>query len=302
MAATDYHDLPLWFRQFLAASLQLVGVEQLPDRAAAWPDYFDNTEGIGDVRRPNFYKYSSAHMLPYKGRPQPVDVSKKIGIEAHITAVAFGTSRRRRKFWEGQIRRYDTRGERQEWLFAFGLSRSNHPWTDADIEAAATRMALHERFWRVPYHYVALLNGDVLYNNPITRYTYHGNGGNGPLVGVSLEGNFPGLEKNRKKKHNGYDEHTILTGRAALKLATEQSREEGAPIETLYAHRQYSASRLGDPGEGWWKEIGIPMSKELGLERRVAFKHGTGNPICQEWDPLGIVDYRGRPVEFEEAA
>lgn len=295
MAVTDYHDLPIEFRRFIAAALRLVGVEQLPPAAKVWPDFFDNTTGIGDVQRPDFYKHKpSGKMLPFKGRPNPVDPSSKIGVEAHITAVAFGTSRWRRRFWRQAVKD----GKLSDDLL------ERYGWTDGtmSLDEVITRMALHERFWKVPYHYVALLNGDVLYNNPITRYTYHGNGGNGPLVGVSLEGDFPGLEDNRKRRHNGYDDHTILTGRAALRLAVNQSRDRGAPIELLYAHRQYSGGRLGDPGEGWWREIGIPMSKELGLERRVAFKHHTGNPIPIEWDPLGIVDYQGKPIPEDLAA
>lgn len=288
MALTDYHSLPIEFRRFIAAALRLVGVEKLPPRAQSWPDIFDNIEGIGDVKRPKFFRHKqTGRMLPFKGRPEPVDAATKIGIEAHITAAAFGTSRRRRNFWTQAI----ADGQVDEVLVQY-------QGPEEDWNAVAIRMALHERFWKVPYHYVGLLNGDVLRNNPISRYTYHGNGGNGPLVGVSLEGNYPGLEKNRKAKHNGYDDHTIETGRAALRLAVTESRKEGAPIETLFAHRQYSGGRLGDPGEGWWKEIGIPMSKELGLERRVAFKHSSGNPIPREWDPdLGIVDYRGRPLQ-----
>jgi len=274
--------LPFWFRQLISWSLKSAGIERLPERETKWPDYFDNTEGIGEVKRTLFYKHSSTGvMLPFKGRPQPVDPSTKVGVEAHITAVAFGTTARSRKFWSKQI----SEGTVPNWNL-FGDT----------VEAAAQRMALHQRFWKVPYHYVALLNGDVIYNNQITRYTYHGNGGNGPLVGVSLEGNFPGLEKNRTKKHNGYDEHTIETGRSALRLAVMESRDRGAPCEGLYAHRQYSSGRLGDPGEGWWKEIGIPMMKELKLKVLYDFRHGSGNKIPVEWDENGLVDYRGRPI------
>lgn len=279
----------LWLRQVLAA-LRQATIERVPERAQGWPDHFDNSEGIGLVKRPLFYKHKpSGILLPFKGRPEPVDPTAKVGVEAHITAVAFGTTRRQRQFWQSQL---DDGLIPQEVVRLFG---NGFAANDADYYAqVAERMALHQRFWKVPYHYVGLLNGDVLLNNPISRYTYAGNGGNGLLVQVSLEGNYPGLEKNRKKKHNGYDEHTIETGRAALRLAVLQSRDQGAPVEALYAHRQYSAGRISDPGEGWWREIGIPMSQELHLERRVTFSHGSGLEICLEWDPLGHVDYRGR--------
>lgn len=279
----------LWIRQFVAA-LKLATVEQAPEPAQGWPDHFDNTEGIGPIQRPLFYKDKrSGIFLPFKGRAKPVPVESKTGVEAHITAVAFGTTRKARAFWRKQI---------EEGLIPDEIVQLYSEGFDAGLpdctERVAERMALHQRFWKVPYHYLGLLNGDVLHNNQISRYTFHGNGGNLPLVGVSMEGNFPGLEKNRKPKHNGYDPHTIETGRAALRLAVLDSREQGAPIEALFAHRQYSKGRIGDPGEGWWKEIGIPMSLELNLERRVTFTHGSGRQVCREWDDLGEVDYFGR--------
>ena len=282
--------IPFWLRQIAAAARQAT-VETVPERAQAWPEHFDNSKGIGPIARPLFYRdRRSGILLPYKGRAAPVPVKQKIGIEAHITAVAFGTTKKARAFWKEHL----TSGLIPEDVLApyaegFDLGSPDY------FDLIAERMALHQRFWKVPYHYLGLLNGDVLLNNPITRYTFHGSGGNSPLVGVSLEGNFPGLEKNRKPKHNGYDEHTILTGRASLILAIMDSREQGAPIEALFAHRQYSKGRIGDPGEGWWREIGIPVANEYHLERRVTFVHGSGRQVCREWDEeLGQVDYRGR--------
>lgn len=279
-----------WARQF--GALLRAPFEQTPERALGWPDYFDNTTGIGPVDRPLFYKDKrSGILLPYKGRAKPVDVSTKIGVEAHITAVAYGTTKRARAFWRRQL---------ADGLIPPDVVAHYGSGLDAEaptyLDAVAERMALHQRFWKVPYHWVGLLNGDVLFNNQITRYTHHGNGGNGPLIGVSLEGNYPGLERNRKKKHNGYDAHTIETGRASVRLAVTSGRNDGAPVELLFAHRQYSDGRLGDPGEGWWREIGIPMALELNLERRVHFRHGSGNEVCREWDELGRVDYRGRKL------
>ncbi len=294
MAAAERYEMPFWFRQFLSWSLKSAGIETVPERAANWPDYFDNTQGIGEVGRTLFYKDKrSGILLPFKGRARAADLAKKIGVEAHITAIAYGTTKKARRFWTNAIQEELVP---LELAIRFGLPK-DAPANDVDYLAAATRMALHQRFWKVPYHWVGLLNGDVIWNNPISRYSYHGNGGNGPLVGVSLEGNFPGLERRRKAKHNGYDEFTILTGRAALRLAVDHSRDQGAPIQFLYAHRQYSSGRLGDPGEGWWKEIGLPMAAELKLEIRYRFKHGSGNQIPVEWDESGLVDYRGRPIK-----
>lgn len=278
--------LPFWFREALAW-VRRIG-ERAPARATAWPAFFDNTDGIGPVKRTLFYKSASGVLLPFKGRPEPVDPAKKIGIEAHITAVRFGTTSAARKFWLKQI---------QEEVIPIEVARMyGREALTAIPTVAAERMALHQRFWKAPYHFVALLNGDVLFNNDITRYTFAGNGGNGPLVQVSLEGFYPGLERNRKPKHDKLDDFVIETGRAALRLAVNRSNAEGARIGLLYAHRQYSDGRIADPGEAWWREIGIPVAADLGLERRPTFKVGTGLEICREWDPEGRVDYFGRPV------
>lgn len=269
-------------------------IEKRPDQAQGWPDFFDNTDGIGGVQRTLFYK-SRGVMIPFKGRTKPVPIESKIGIEAHITAAIFGTTRRARKFWKTQI----LDGIIPADVVAF--FGSGFPANDADYhDLVAERMALHARFWKVPYHWVGLQNGDILHNNDVTRYTFHGNGGNGPLIGCSAEAHLPGLEKwdadKRPKKYSDLSEHFILTNRQVIRLATTHSRDLGAPIEILVAHRQYSKGRLGDPGEGWWKEIGIPMSVELHLERRVRLVHGSGHEICREWDPLGQVDFRGRKL------
>ena len=274
-----------WYRQL--AALARSTIEEKPERANAWPDFFDNTDGIDQVKRPLFYKDKrSGILLPYEGRAKPVSVDSKIGIEAHITAVPFGTTKKAREFWKKQIL--------DELISQEIIDKYKSGYGDDWLEKTAERMALHQRFWKVPYHYLGLLIGDILFNNDITRYTFHGSGGNAKFIGVSAEGNFPGLEKNRTKKHNDWDEHTIETNRATLRLATIKSREEGAPVALLYAHRQYSKGRIGDPGEGWWKEVGIPICKELHLERRPHEKYDSGYEICREWDEDGRVNYWGK--------
>jgi hypothetical protein len=165
-----------WIRRLIALARSTV--EKAPEQAQGWPEFFDNTEGIGGIQRTLFYKDKrSGIMLPYKGTPKPVDVTRKIGVEAHITAVAFGTTKRARAFWKQQL----LSGVIPDDVISFygeGFDLSEPGYLDL----VAERMALHQRFWKVPYHFIGLLNGDLLYNNQITRYTYHGNGGNGPLV------------------------------------------------------------------------------------------------------------------------
>lgn len=274
-----------WARRWIA-SIARATIESLPQQTEERPEYFDNTGGIGTVRRPAFYKDKrSGKMLTFEGRAQELSPEDKLGVEAHITAVAFGTTKNARKLWKNKIES----GELSSLVlepYRLGM--------EGDVERIAERLALHQRFWKVPYHWVGLLNGDILHNNLITRYTHHGDSGNRRLIGVAAEADMPGLEKDRKKKHHDLSERFIETNRATLRLAVMKARHEGAPICRLYAHRQYSPKRVGDPGEGWWKEIGIPIAKELHLDRMTSFADGKGLEICREWDELGRVDYRGK--------
>ena len=98
----------------------------------------------------------------------------------HITAVEFGTSSRQRRRWAERI----SAGE-----IADGVV-DRYRQGVADDDAVAERMALHERFWPVTYHWVALRNGDVLFNNAAERYTYHGNRSNRFALGISIEADF----------------------------------------------------------------------------------------------------------------
>lgn len=54
----------------------------------------------------------------------------------------------------------------------------------------------------------------------------------------------------------------------------------------LLAHRQASSSRQNDPGAQPWRDIAIPMMRELGLsDGGPGFKVDQGRPIPEAWDP-----------------
>lgn len=277
---------------WVAAARQGFGLEQLPPEAESWPTgsgqlgYFDNRDGIGSVKRPLFYTHRATRVkLPFRGSPVEVEPGKRIGVCAHITSCSFGTTRRKRRFWQDLIEDF---------------TLPPHVWAmyGATPEAAAERMALHQRMWAHPYHWAGMLNGDVLYNNGEERYTYAGNGSNRWHVQVAAEGRQPGLERNRKRKrYHDMTEHRILTWRATLTTAVVHGRERGDPIEELTAHRRYSRMRQADPGEGWWREVGLPMAERLNLSVVYSDDNAFGGfDMCREWDGEGLVDYWGRPL------
>jgi hypothetical protein len=250
------------------------------------PSYFDNCESDLAAFRDDWFAHPSGTRLPFKGQPGPVPIEQKLRVCMHITACTFGTAAYQRKPWQSRI----ASGEvSQELADRFGASTQS-------ADAAAARMALHARFWSIAYHWVGLLNGDVLYNNQPTRYTWHGNGSNRSAIGVSAEAVLPALEKDRRSKHTAVDATFIETNRHALRCAVTHSRDQGAPITSITAHRCYSNQRFGDPGEAVWREIVKPLAAELGLDVDYSLRDRTGRPIPVEWDDDATHGFDGQLI------
>lgn len=239
-------------------------------REDLFPKFFDNIEAEGF--RP------SDRFCPHKGKQgKIVESGVRVGICVHQTAVKFGTTRRSREKWKRR-----------------GVARS---MVADSVVGWGNRMALHERFWKVPYHVVSLLNGDVLLNNRLEHWTYHGGGANRLLYGWAMEGSFPGLESGRKSKHHVLDDFTIETGRAGIRLLVEKARARGDEISLVLPHRTYKCpGRAGDPGEAIWREIVLPETKSLQVFPDYERRAGTGLPVPVEWDSDATHDYRGRRV------
>jgi len=238
------------------------------------PAYFDNCEGDLAAWRDDWYTHSSGTKLPFKGQPGAVPIDQKTRVCMHITAVRFGTAAYQRRPWEKRLADGSVPTDLAD---RFGA-------TTHGVAAAAARMALHARFWKVAYHWVGLLNGDVLYNNRPTSYTWHGNGANRTSIGISAEAVLPDLERNRKAKHTAVDALFIETNRRALRQAVAHGRALGAPLTEVTAHRCFSNQRFGDPGEAVWREIVKPVATELGLDVDYSLRDRTGRPIPREWD------------------
>lgn len=248
--------------------------------------YFDNCDGGLGAFRSDWYKAKSGAQLPFKGRPDAVDIGTKTQVCMHITAATYSTVGYQRRPW---AKRLNAGTLPMELTEAFDLATNG-------VDVTAARMALHARFWKVAYHWVGLLNGDVLYNNQATRYTYHGNGSNSASIGVSAEALLPALERGRKSKHTEVDAAFIETNRRLIREAVTHSRAEGAPIDNITAHRCFSGTRTGDPGESVWREVVKPMASELSLDIDYTLRRSKGRPIPKEWDDDATHNFAGRPV------
>ena len=259
------------------------------DAASSGPTIFDNHGGpIAGV-----FRHDPWWQLPPRGdeqegkrigRSAPVDIGERIGVCVHQTAARFGTSARRRAVWQRRIED----GELAE------VDLTDHGIDD--LAGCAERLALHERFWRAAYHWVGLANGDILHNNPATRYTYHGNGSNRQYLGVAAEGVLPGRESDRRSGDDLGTELFVETNRAVLRAAVDDARSLGAPIEFVTAHRCWSASRRGDPGELYWCEVVLPVAAEIDLRVDYDLAVKGGRPIPSDWDPDATHDWNGRTL------
>lgn len=258
-----------------------------PGRATVFPDFFDNWDGelARRYRAAVYLHEASGKKLAWTGRPGLVNLSTRTHVCLHITAVTFGTSRSRRQAWLDRIA--------ADEISPDTLDQYGHD--AADPMATATRMALHERFWKAAYHWVGLLNGDILYNNDAARYTYHGNASNRIALGIAAEAVLPGRESRRGPEDTVVDEHFIETNRQTLRLAVTTARDNGAPVTHATAHRCFSPDREGDPGEIYWREVAIPVCAELDVAIDYDLVNG-GLPIPVDWDPSSPFDWRGKRV------
>lgn len=206
----------------------------------------------------------------------------------HQMAAEFGVSKRRVAFWAARAASLPP-----ELLEQYCL---RDLLSDDACRAFGQRMALHERMCGLPYHVAGLLSGDVVHINPLLLHTYHGDGANARAIAIASDGSYPGVESRRSRSHTALTDFMVDTLKAATMVAMIKAQELGIDIRYADAHRVYSAHRVGDPGEAIWKAVVLWAVKEYDLkvdyEKRVA----KGKPIPAEWDPAGLVDYKGRPV------
>ena len=287
-------ETPYWMRRFFNFLL-LASTHSLPGDSVMFPKTLEGEEVPPKVIPPHFNNLdgwiASEHRKPFhkgklfKGNAAPVAPENRTHIACHITGIEFGVASYRVKFWLKQI--LDKKIPEEV------LERYRLP----SPEETARRIALHERFWKVPYHVVGLRNGDILYNNDLLSYTWHGNYLNDEAIGLSAECNLPGLSKNRKSSHTKVSEFWIETNRKAFTVAYELGMEQNLPIKAVRCHRQASGRRLADPGEDYYKLVLLPMAEKHGLEVDVDYLHPKGGAkICREWDERGMVNYWGRPI------
>jgi hypothetical protein len=171
--------------------------------------------------------------------------------------------------------------------------------SQSQIEAAGGNReeALHRRGLRVGCHVIAFDGasagvecGHVCHVNPLTWHVYHAQRANSFAVGLEIEGQFPGITPNEQLSAST---RVINAARLALKFIVVKARELGMNnLEFIWAHRQTSPKRRGDPGQELWQrvvlEYAVPV---LGLKTEPRAVWNKGRPIPLAWDPAGKGHY-----------
>lgn len=166
---------------------------------------------------------------------------------------------------------------------AFSVNERQLAQSDGDADLAKAR-----RFMNVPGHANVSLDGFWMIHAPLEAYLNHGNKLNSFTLGLEIEGLYNG-RVNEDKMNN----KTLEASKAALKYLVDEGRKLGMPIEFIYAHRQSSAMKRGDPGAEIWQKLVLDYAvPDLGLKVRNDYTVGSGRPIPKEWDPEnGIRNY-----------
>jgi hypothetical protein len=143
--------------------------------------------------------------------------------------------------------------------------------------------ARHRRAMEIPYHALCFTDGVTVLGHPFADYCYHSNGLNARGLGFSVEGEFPAFIGKETSRSTPYTELQADGARRGLKAVVEMARAEGCPVEFLFAHRQSSINRAGDPGEYWFKLLSRFARDELGLTVLSDHRVGDGQPIPLAW-------------------
>jgi len=155
-----------------------------------------------------------------------------------------------------------------------------------------------ERWYPVTCHFGITPGGKAILNNDLNRTMYHANGLNGTTVGIEIDGNYYGIDgkENTFWAAGGGPHHLtqeqIDAAKDAIRFIVREVESNGGKIEAVFAHRQSSNQRQGDPGSEIWKQIGL-WAQDEGLNNNPGFTVGSGMPLPVDWDHRSVWNWNG---------
>jgi hypothetical protein len=151
------------------------------------------------------------------------------------------------------------------------------------------QLAEHRRGLNVATHVTAFSTGYAVVSCPLEWYVYNANTLNSRILGLEIEGSYPGLLKTATASSWKFEGEIVEAAKAGLRFLVEEGRKLGMPIKFLWAHRQSSATRRSDPGEEIWQKLVVEYAvPKLNLVTRTGDVFGDGRPIPKEWDQWGL--------------
>lgn len=161
---------------------------------------------------------------------------------------------------------------------------------------APNQPSRYHRALKVAVPVVGFNDGTFVRSAPLLWYLYSSNGFNAHTYAFECEGHYSGILDDPTTPRREDEDSTwgdasptpltpiaIETFRAAFVYLVEEGRRLGSDLKYLWTHRQSSADRRSDPGEGCFVEVGEWGARHLGLEIRYADKIGDGRPVPKEW-------------------
>lgn len=180
---------------------------------------------------------------------------------------------------------------------------SPHPRGLTDVTAIVLHQTACHLGTRIPRwhslhaHIGVTREGVVIVVNPFEVKCYHANYFNSYSVGVEIDGNFAGIEDASWSVWKGGGKRSklpdvqIAGARNACQWICDVVKAGGGGVKHIFAHRQTSPTRRGDPGELIWQSVGIWSQVKLGLRNDPLYTRGRGLPIPKQWDPKSPEKY-----------
>lgn len=142
----------------------------------------------------------------------------------------------------------------------------------------------------------------ILVNDP-TDFIWHAQGLSQTTIGIEIEGNYCGVDGDMETlwRGGGGPHHLNPDMLEALRVVRlwliDLFVYNHQDWSFVFAHRQAKNTRIADPGEEIWKQVGIPWINQIpGVTAGPnTFYKGTGRPIPYEWDDRYIADYNCAP-------
>lgn len=182
------------------------------------------------------------------------------------------------------------------------------PVVDRDIELV-TGVCLHqaavdlgehvERYDNGGAHVFVTRGGKWIWLHDWDRKVAAANGWNNGTISIEVSGMYCGVDGKLSTFWKPYPgampqvvtPQSMETLKQGIRWINADLAARGSKLKVIVAHRQASATRQGDPGEGTWKGAALPMIAELELTDVGHVTLGDGNPIPFEWNPNSPFHY-----------